>query len=61
MYDRQDFCSRPLEIISYKKAVGIMVSEKKIFKVYKSMETLYLQGGASLDPRGLIGRSYVGD
>ena len=41
-----------------------MVSEK-ISKVYKSMETLDPQGGGwgggSLDPRGLIGRIYIGD
>ena len=44
-----------------------MVSEKKFFKFfplysyYKSMETLDPLGEASLDPRGLIGRIYVGD
>ena len=45
-------------------AVGLMVSEKKIFKAflhYKSMETLNPGGGSSLDPRGLIGRIYLGD
>ena len=40
-----------------------MVSEKIFFKFthYKSMETLHPQGGASLDPMGLIGRTFVWD
>ena len=53
-----------------------MVSEKKVFNVfycstlkvygnsflhYKSMETLYPGGGATLGPRGLISRIYVVD
>ena len=40
-----------------------MVSEKKIFKVfsnYKSMGANEPQGVATLDPKGLIGRIYVG-
>ena len=31
------------------------------FSHYKSVETLYPQGRASLDPMKLIGRVYVGD
>ena len=41
-----------------------MVSEKKIFlsfSQYKSMGANYLRGVASLGPRGLTGRIYVGD
>ena len=41
-----------------------MLSEKKIFLRffhYKSMGNNDPQGVASLDPRGLIGRIYVGD
>ena len=40
-----------------------MVSEKKIFGFshYKSMGVNDPSGMASLDPRGLIGRIYVGD
>ena len=41
-----------------------MVSEKKIFlsfSHYKSMGANAPRGVASLDPRGLIGRIYVGD
>ena len=41
-----------------------MLSEKKIcfsFSHYKSMGANDPQGMASLDPRGLIGRIYVGD
>ena len=44
------------------KAVGLMVSEIfKVFSQYKSTENLDPLGGASLDPRGLIGRIYVGN
>ena len=41
-----------------------MIPEKKIscfFFHYKSMGANDLQGVASLDPRGLIGRIYLGD
>ena len=41
-----------------------MISEKKIFlrfSHYKSMGANDSQGVASLDPRGMIGRIYVGD
>ena len=43
-----------------------MVSKMKIFKVSpiinnKSMEAIGPQGVDSFDPRGLIGRIYVGD
>ena len=41
-----------------------MVSEKKIFlrfSHYKSIGSNDPQGMASLDPRGFIGRIYVGD
>ena len=42
-----------------------MVSEKidhiKSFSHYKSMETLDPQCGASLDPRGMVGRICVRD
>ena len=46
------------------KYVSLMVSEKKIFLSffnYKSMGANDPRGIASLDPRGLIGRIYVGD
>ena len=42
----------------------LMVSEKKMFLIfphYNSMEANDSRGVASLDPRGLIGRIYVGD
>ena len=41
------------------KALGLMVSEKKIFlrvSYYKSMEANDPRGVANLDPRGIIGR-----
>ena len=41
-----------------------MVSETKIFlsfSHYKSMGAIDPRGVASLDPRGLIGMTYVGD
>ena len=38
-----------------------MVSEKKIFSHYQSMEANGPRGVASLDPRGLIGRISVVD
>ena len=40
-----------------------MVLEKNIFKVFPiiSLETLDPGGGASLDPRGMVNRIYVGD
>ena len=41
-----------------------MASEKNIFEVfshYKSMGDNEHQGVANLDPRGMIGRIYVGD
>ena len=42
---------------------GLMVSEMKIFKLsnFKSMGANDPRSMASLDPRGLIGRIYVGD
>ena len=45
------------------KALGLMVSEKKIFlrfSYYKSMEVNDPRGVANLDPRGMIGRIYEG-
>ena len=45
------------------KALGLMISEKKIFYVfsyYKSMEANDPRGVANLDPRGMIGRIYEG-
>ena len=45
------------------KALGLMVSEKKIFYVfshYNSMEANDPRGMANLDPRGMIGRIYEG-
>ena len=49
-------------------AVGLMVSEKNIFKVfllllfhYKSMEANEPRGVANLDPRDMVGRIDVGD
>ena len=47
----------------YIKALGLMVSEKKIFYVfsyYKSMEANDPRVVANLDPRGMIGRIYEG-
>ena len=44
--------------------MGIMVSEKKIFSVFSSLKSKGAndpQGVASLGPRGLIGRIYVGN
>ena len=46
------------------KAVGLLVSEKKIFfkfSHYKSMGANDHQGVSSLDPRCLTGMVYVGD
>ena len=37
-----------------------MVSEKKIFFHYKSMGVNDPQGVAKLDPRGMVGKIYVG-
>ena len=45
------------------KALGLMVSEKKIFyaiSYYKSMGANDPPGVANLDPRGMIGRIYEG-
>ena len=46
------------------KALGLMVSEKKIFfycfSYYKSMEANDPGGVVNLDPRGMIGRIYEG-
>ena len=44
-------------------AMALTVSEKKIFLStthYKSMGVIDPNGSASLDPRGLISRIYVG-
>ena len=41
-----------------------MVSEKKIFLCFSHLKSMGVhdpQGVASVDPRGLIGRIYVGD
>ena len=46
------------------KAVGPVVSEKKIFYFFshsKSMETINPRGVAKFDPRGMIGTIYVED
>ena len=45
------------------EAMELMVSEKKIFKVspLKSMGANDPRGVANLDPRGMVGRIYVGD
>ena len=46
------------------KAVGLVVSEKKIFLVFsncKSMETIDPRGVAKFDPRGMAGTIYVED
>ena len=45
------------------QAMGRMVSEKNIFEVFPimSMGANDPLGMASLDPRGLVGRIYVGD
>ena len=45
------------------KALGLMVSEKKIFlhfSYYKSMEANDPRGVANLEPRGMNGRIYEG-
>ena len=45
------------------KALGLMVSEKKIFLKFFPIISLWrpmtLQGMANLDPRGMIGRIFV--
>ena len=46
------------------KALGLMVSEKKIFLCFshcKSMGANDPQGGAIFDPMGMIGRIYIKD
>ena len=46
------------------KAVGLVVSEKKIFEFLshsKSMETIDPRGVAKFDPRGMNGTIYVED
>ena len=46
------------------KAVGLVVSEKKIFYFFshsKSMETINPRGVAKFDPRGMNGTIYVED
>ena len=46
------------------KALGLVVSEKKIFFMFshcKSMGAHDRQGGAIFDPRGMIGRIYIED
>ena len=46
------------------KAVGLVVSEKKIFLVFsycRSMETIDPRGVAKFDPRGMTGTIYVED
>ena len=47
------------------KAVGLVVSEKKIFLFFfsycRSMETIDPRGMAKFDPRGMIGTIYVED
>ena len=46
------------------KAVGLVVSEKKIFLVFphcKSLETIHPRGVAKFDPRGMAGTIYVED
>ena len=46
------------------KALGLMVSEKKIFFTFYPIVSLWRpmtpQGVADLDPRGMIGRIYEG-
>ena len=44
------------------EALGLLVSEKKIFVSFshcKSMETIYPRGVAKFDPRGMAGTIYV--
>ena len=46
------------------KALGLVVSEKKIFVCFshcKSMGANDPPGGAILDPKGMIGRIYIED
>ena len=46
------------------EALGLLVSEKKIFVSFshcKSMETIYPRGVAKFDPRGMAGTIYVED
>ena len=40
---------------------GFKEDFERVFPHYKSMETHDHQSGACLDPRGLIGRIYLGD
>ena len=45
-------------------AQGLLVSEKKIFDIfslYKSVGANEPRGVTNLDPRGMVGRIYVGD
>ena len=63
----QDLCRRPLKncFIRNMLALGLMASEKKIFEGSLATQ-FYINkwphwGMASLGPRGLIGRIYVGD
>ena len=46
------------------KALGLVVSEKKIFLCFshcKSLGANDARGGAIFDPRGMIGRIYIED
>ena len=46
------------------KALGLVVSEKKIFLCFshcKSMGDIDPRGGAIFEPRGMIGRIYIED
>ena len=43
------------------KALGLVVSEKKIFYVFPMTSTPPPRGGARVDPRGTVGRIYKED
>ena len=43
------------------KALGLVVSEKKIFYVFPIICLWELMGGAIFDPRGMVGRIYKED
>ena len=57
-HDWQDLCREPLDIATY-QTYKLLTSWFQIFPHYKSIEMFDPLGGASLNPRGLIGMIYV--
>ena len=59
----QDTCKGPLDIAThyiYKLWASWFQRRRFLmFSHYKSIETLDPRGGASIDPRGMVGRIYV--